>query len=72
MAAAYLDHATTGKLMAAIGRGEAPPPTAMRLFKGRRVPVWLRSECDAFLHRRHYAGLAANDNSPAFDASEFI
>jgi len=72
MAAAYLDHATTGKLLAAIDRGEAPLPTATRSFNARRVPVWLRSECDAFLRRRHYSGPAANDNDPAFDASEFL
>jgi hypothetical protein len=72
MTAAYFDHATTGLVLAAIRRGEAPPSTATRLFNRRRVRVWSRMECDAFLHRRHYAGPAVNDNDPAFDPSEFM
>lgn len=40
MAAAYLDYPTSGKLFAAIRRGEAPPPTATRMRDGRREPVW--------------------------------
>jgi hypothetical protein len=39
MTAAYLDFATSGKLQAAIARGEAPPPSAMRSFDRRRVPI---------------------------------
>lgn len=76
MAAAYFDHTTTGKLSAAIQRGEAPQPTAMRIFNGRRVPVWSRAGCDAFIQRRHGLGLdtmpAANDNEPQFNAAEFV
>jgi hypothetical protein len=67
MAAAYLDHATTGKLLAAIGRDEAPFPTATRTFNRRCVPIWSRASCDSFIERRHDLGhnpAPANDNRP--------
>jgi hypothetical protein len=74
--AAYLDYETTGKLFAAIQRGEAPPPTATRLFNSRRIPVWSRAECDKFIDRRHCAKamtlIANNDNEPTFNAAELI
>jgi hypothetical protein len=53
LTAGFFDFETTGKLMAAIRRGEAPVPTATRLFNGRQVPVWSRVACDAFIARRH-------------------
>ena len=65
MAAGYLDFSTTGKLIAAIRRGESPGPTATRLLNGRRIPVWSRAACDAFLQRRHdlaFDVIPANDN----------
>jgi hypothetical protein len=49
MAAAYLDYETTGKLSAGIERSEAPTASATRTFNGRRVPVWSRAVCDAFI-----------------------
>jgi hypothetical protein len=70
MAVAYFDHETTGKLMIAVQRGEVPGPTATRIFNGRRVPVWSRAACDAFIERRHdLAG--ANDNRPPLKEAEF-
>jgi hypothetical protein len=71
--AAYLDYETTGALTAAIKRGEAPPATATRIYNGRRIGVWSREACDAFIRRRHGLHLdtmlAANDN---FNAAEFV
>ena len=68
MTAAYFDLETTGKLVEAIGRGEAPTPGASRIRNGRRVPVWARARCDDFIRRRHDLAsdlVAANDNQPA-------
>jgi hypothetical protein len=49
MAAAYLDYRDTAKLLAAIHRGEAPPPSSLR-GKGRnREPVWTRDALDRHL-----------------------
>ncbi len=53
MAAALLDYETTGKLMQAILRNEAPRPTATRMRDGRRVPVWHLDACRKFLANRH-------------------
>jgi hypothetical protein len=74
MVAAYLDIATTGKLWESIQRGEAPRPTATRLFSGRRVPVWSRAECDAFIQRRHESRFPVPipDNDNAINAAELI
>jgi hypothetical protein len=74
MVAAYLDLETTGKLLAAVARSEAPRPTATRLFNGRRIPVWARVECDTFIERRHGVSAinAANDNDPTFNAAELL
>jgi hypothetical protein len=63
LTAAFLDYPTTGKLIAAIRRGEAPPPTATRLFNGRKVPVWSRAACEVFVARRH----DLSDNGASFD-----
>jgi hypothetical protein len=66
MVAAYLDYQTSGKMMAGISRGEVPPPTATRIFNGRRISVWARAACDAFVQRRHVLAhdAASNDNAP--------
>jgi hypothetical protein len=64
-AAAYFDHETTGYLVKAIQRGEAPPPTATRVRNGRREPVWAKAACDRFIENRHglaSESAAANDN----------
>jgi hypothetical protein len=53
MAAAFLGYETTGRLIAAIVRGEAPRPTATRLRDGKREPVWAKVAIDAFLANRH-------------------
>jgi hypothetical protein len=76
MAAAYLDYETTGKLSAAIERSEAPRCSVTRIYNGRRVPVWSRAACDAFIQRRHDLSSttppAANDNELVFNAAEFV
>jgi hypothetical protein len=53
MAAAFLDYESTGKLMHAIMRGEAPRPTATRLRNGRHEPVWARDALDRHVANRH-------------------
>src|SRR5712671_5853991 len=53
MAAAYLDYATTGQLLAAVVRGEAPRPTATRLRNGKREPVWALDACRRHVANRH-------------------
>lgn len=53
MAAAYFDYETTGKLLQAIARGEAPRPTATRLRDGRQIPVWALDACFKFVANRH-------------------
>ena len=53
MTAAYLDYATTGQLLAAVGRGEAPGPTDKRLRNGKWEPWWAKVAIDAFVNNRH-------------------
>src|SRR5258708_14704847 len=53
MAAAYLDYATTGQLLAAVLRGEAPRPTANRLRNGKREPVWALDAVRSFVANHH-------------------
>jgi hypothetical protein len=54
MVAAFFGHETTGKLLKAIERGEAPRPTATRLREKRRhEPVWARDACLKFIADRH-------------------
>src|SRR5438045_4107358 len=74
MAAAYIDYETTGQLWKAIQRGEAPPPSATRVFSGRSVPVWLRAEIEAFMLSRHNVASAvqANNNDASFDAARYV
>ena len=52
-AAAFFDFATTGELMKAVERGEAPRPSATRLRAGRREPVWALDICRTHIARRH-------------------
>jgi hypothetical protein len=66
LVAAYLDFETTGLLMAAILRGEAPPPTAMRIHRGKQVPVWSGAACCTFIQYRHDL-VPANDNRPLIE-----
>jgi hypothetical protein len=54
--AAFFDFETTGRLMEAVQREEAPKPSATRVYNGRRVPVWSRAACEAFIERRHDLG----------------
>lgn len=57
MVAALLGYDTTGELFAAVGRSEAPRPTATRLRNGRRELVWALDACRAHvLHRHEIAG----------------
>jgi hypothetical protein len=72
MAAAYFDQETTGKLAAAIKRGEAPPSTASRKFNGRHVPVWSRAECDGFIQRRHDLVSPPAHSNDNFNPMEFV
>jgi hypothetical protein len=53
MAAAYLDYATTGQLLAAVVRGEAPRPTATRLRNGKREPMWALDAMRNHVANRH-------------------
>lgn len=53
VAAAFLDFATTGQLMAAMLRNEAPRPSASRIVGGRRRPVWAFEALRAYVARRH-------------------
>jgi hypothetical protein len=52
-AAAFFDYATTGELMTAIERNEAPKPSAYRFRAGRREPTWALDICRAYVARRH-------------------
>jgi len=52
-AAAFFDYDTTGQLMNAVVRGEAPRPTALRRRAGRIEPVWALEVCLAHIARRH-------------------
>jgi hypothetical protein len=61
-AAAFLDYETTGELFKAIMRGEAPRPSASRLRRGRREPVWALEVLRAHVAHRHEI---ADDASPA-------
>jgi hypothetical protein len=60
-AAAFFDFATTGELMKAVERGEAPRPTATRHRSGRSEPVWALDICRSYVARRHEI---TNDASP--------
>lgn len=53
IAAACLGYRTTGELRKAVLRKEAPQPSASRLGKGRREPVWALDICRAHIARRH-------------------
>lgn len=48
MVAAFFDFESTAELVAAVKRGEAPPPSAMRK-RGKNVePVWSRAHLEHF------------------------
>lgn len=49
MAAAYLDFPDTRALAAAVVRGEAPPPSALRTIAGKREPMWARADLERFV-----------------------
>jgi hypothetical protein len=51
--AAFFDFATTGELMKAIERGEAPRPTSYRTRQSKREPVWALDFCRAHIAHRH-------------------
>jgi hypothetical protein len=53
LTANFFDFDTTGQLIAAIGRGEAPLPTATRTHNGKKIPVWSLIVCEEFIARRH-------------------
>lgn len=62
MAAAFLDYPDTSALAAAVAKGDAPAPTAMRKAGDKREPVWARGAIEQFIASRHGV---ANDNGPA-------
>ena len=49
MAAAYLDYRDTGELARAVGRGEAPPPSAFHGTGRAKEPVWSKVALDTFV-----------------------
>ncbi len=53
VAAACLGYETTGRLLKAILRNEAPRPTATRLRDGRREPVWAFDAIKKYVANRH-------------------
>jgi hypothetical protein len=65
-AAALFDYSTTGELMKAVERSEAPRPTALRRRAGKIEPVWALEACLAHIARRHEI------NNDAFPGSENI
>jgi hypothetical protein len=69
MAAAFLDYATTGQLLAAILRNEAPRPTSNRLRNGKREPVWAHEALRTYVANRHEI---PSDASPATEDWEFV
>jgi hypothetical protein len=60
MTAAFLDFEDTKALAAAVTRGEAPPPSAMRGAGRAREPVWNRAALDRFLAREGASGDAGS------------
>ena len=48
MVAAFLDFENTAELVAAVKRGEAPPPSAMRKKGAKTEPVWSRASLEHF------------------------
>lgn len=52
--AAFFDYPSSDDLLAAVRRGEAPRPTALRYGRGgKREPVWAKSLCEDWIARRH-------------------
>jgi hypothetical protein len=48
MVAAFLDFESTAELAAAVKRGEAPPPSALRRKGNKSEPVWSRIHLERF------------------------
>lgn len=48
MVAAFFDFENTAELVAAVKRGEAPPPSAMRKRGKNAEPVWSRAYLEHF------------------------
>ena len=48
MVAAFLDFENTAGLVAAVRRGEAPPPSALRRKGNKSEPVWSRIHLERF------------------------
>ena len=48
MVAAFFDFENTAELVAAVKRGEAPPPSAMRKRGNNAEPVWSRAHLEHF------------------------
>jgi hypothetical protein len=48
MVAAFFDFENTAELVAAVKRGEAPPPSAMRKRGKNAEPIWSRAHLEHF------------------------
>jgi hypothetical protein len=66
MVAAFLDFENTAELVAAVKRGEAPPPSAYRGKGSAREPVWARAHLEQFVAPL----IAARENGAAVENLE--
>jgi hypothetical protein len=62
MVAAFLDFENTADLAAAVKRGEAPPPSALRKKGGKHEPVWSRIYLERFSAPSTVASATEADN----------
>jgi hypothetical protein len=62
MVAAFLDFENTADLAAAVKRGEAPPPSALRKKGGKHEPVWSRIYLERFSAPSIVASATEADN----------
>jgi hypothetical protein len=60
--AAFLDFENTADLAAAVKRGEAPPPSALRKKGGKHEPVWSRIYLERFSALSIVASATEADN----------
>jgi hypothetical protein len=68
MVAAFLDFEDTAELVAAVKRGEAPPPSAMRKRGKNAEPVW------SLAHLEHFSApsIAALENEAGIENLESL
>jgi len=68
MAAAFLDFNNTDELVAAVKRGEAPPPSARRKRGKSAEPVWSR----VHLERFSAPSIVSTGDAPAIENLETL